>query len=104
MNKVRALAVFLSDALSSVACGTEEIMKLLILAGPSALSLALPIVTAIVVLLAIVVVSSELEEIVGMADRVVVMREGRIVGELPQSLVNAEAIMAYAIGQEGHAS
>jgi amino acid transporter len=57
LNKVRALAVFSSDALSSVAYGTEEIMKVLVLAGTSALSLTLPIATAIVVLLAIVVAS-----------------------------------------------
>jgi amino acid transporter len=57
LNKVRALAVFSSDALSSVAYGTEEIMKVLILAGTSAISLTLPIATAIVVLLAVVVAS-----------------------------------------------
>jgi amino acid transporter len=57
LNKVSALAVFSSDALSSVAYGTEEIMKVLIVAGTSALSLTLPIATAIVVLLAIVVAS-----------------------------------------------
>ena len=33
LNKVRALAVFSSDALSSVAYATEEIMKVLVLAG-----------------------------------------------------------------------
>src|ERR1700737_4801433 len=57
LNKVRALAVFSSDALSSVAYGGEEIMKVLVLAGAGALSLTLPISLVIVVLLAIVVVS-----------------------------------------------
>src|SRR5579871_6375512 len=33
LNKIRALAVFSSDALSSVAYATEEIMKVLVLAG-----------------------------------------------------------------------
>src|SRR5262249_19080361 len=42
LNKVRALAVFSSDALSSVAYGGEEIMKVLILAGAGALALTLP--------------------------------------------------------------
>src|SRR6266851_9228061 len=37
LNKVRALAVFSSDALSSVAYGGEEIMKVLVLAGAAAL-------------------------------------------------------------------
>ena len=47
LNKVRALAVFSSDALSSVAYGTEAIMKVLIVDGTSALSLTLPIAMAI---------------------------------------------------------
>src|SRR5579859_7927654 len=54
LNKIRALAVFSSDALSSVAYGGEEIMKVLVLAGASALSLTLPISAVIVLLLAIV--------------------------------------------------
>ncbi len=57
LNKLRALAVFSSDALSSVAYGGEEIMKVLILAGLGALSLTLPISGVIVLLLAIVVIS-----------------------------------------------
>ncbi|MBV8718395.1 MAG: APC family permease [Chloroflexi bacterium] len=57
LNKIRALAVFSSDALSSVAYGGEEIMKVLVLAGAGALSLTLPISGVIVLLLAIVVLS-----------------------------------------------
>ncbi|MBV9356153.1 MAG: APC family permease, partial [Chloroflexi bacterium] len=57
LNKFRALAVFSSDALSSVAYGGEEIMKVLILVSVSALSLMLPISMVIVLLLAIVVMS-----------------------------------------------
>jgi hypothetical protein len=57
LTKVKALAVFSSDALSSVAYATEEIMKVLVLAGVGFLSLTLPISIVIVVLLAIVVVS-----------------------------------------------
>jgi amino acid transporter len=57
LNKLRALAVFSSDALSSVAYGGEEIMKVLILVSVGALSLMLPISLVIVVLLAIVVLS-----------------------------------------------
>jgi len=52
-----ALAVFSSDALSSVAYATEEILLMLILAGSLALKLALPIAIAIGVLLIIVVTS-----------------------------------------------
>jgi len=57
LNKIRALAVFSSDALSSVAYATEEIMKVLVLAGAAMLYLTLPIAVVIVALLAIVVVS-----------------------------------------------
>src|ERR1051326_5161574 len=57
LNKIRALAVFSSDALSSVAYATEEIMKVLVLAGAAMLYLTLPVAIVIVALLAIVVVS-----------------------------------------------
>jgi amino acid transporter len=57
LTKVKALAVFSSDALSSVAYATEEIMKVLILAGVGLLYLTLPISFVIVALLAIVVLS-----------------------------------------------
>jgi amino acid transporter len=57
LTKVKALAVFSSDALSSVAYATEEIMKVLILGGLGLLSLTMPISLLIVALLAIVVLS-----------------------------------------------
>jgi len=57
LNKLRALAVFSSDALSSVAYATEEIMKVLVLAGAAMLYLTLPIAIVIIALLAIIVVS-----------------------------------------------
>jgi len=57
LTKVKALAVFSSDALSSVAYATEEIMKVLILVGAGFLYLTLPISFVIVALLAIVVIS-----------------------------------------------
>jgi ribose transport system ATP-binding protein len=45
---------------------------------------------------AIVMVSSELPEVLGMSDRIVVMREGRIVAELPGDEATEERIMAHA--------
>ncbi len=57
LPKRLALAVFSSDALSSVAYATEEILLVLVLAGSAALSWSLPIGMAIVALLAIVVSS-----------------------------------------------
>jgi amino acid transporter len=54
LSKVTALAVFSSDALSSVAYATEAILAVLILAGSQALGLSLPIGAAIAALLVVV--------------------------------------------------
>lgn len=52
-----ALPVFASDALSSMAYATQEILLVLALVGASALSLVVPIALAVATLLAIVIVS-----------------------------------------------
>ncbi|MGB4862173.1 MAG: hypothetical protein WBO97_06915, partial [Tepidiformaceae bacterium] len=57
LSKRVALAIFSSDALSSTAYATQEILLVLVIAGTGALTFSLPIVAAIVVLLAIVVTS-----------------------------------------------
>ncbi len=57
LPKILALPVFASDALSSVAYATEEILIVLILAGTVALSNSLPISFAVVVLMVVVVTS-----------------------------------------------
>jgi ribose transport system ATP-binding protein len=49
---------------------------------------------------AILMISSDLEEIIGMSDRVLVMHEGRLAGELPRSGLNEEAIMRLATGSD----
>ncbi|MCL6504832.1 MAG: sugar ABC transporter ATP-binding protein [Pirellulales bacterium] len=46
----------------------------------------------------ILMISSELEEILGMADRVLVMHEGRLAGELAREQLSEEAIMRLATG------
>ena len=46
--------------------------------------------------LAILMISSELTEVIGMADRVIVMREGRITGELQGADATEENIMHLA--------
>lgn len=46
--------------------------------------------------LAIIMISSELPEILGMSDRIMVMREGRISGELRREEADQEAIMRLA--------
>jgi amino acid transporter len=57
LGKATALATFASDALSSVAYATEEILLVLVLAGSAALSYSLPIAFVIAGLIVIVVSS-----------------------------------------------
>jgi len=57
LGKISGLAVFASDALSSVAYGTEEIMLVLVVAGTAALPLSFPIMIGIVALVGIVAAS-----------------------------------------------
>ena len=45
---------------------------------------------------AILMISSELPEVLGMSDRVVVMHEGRTVGELPRARATPESVMELA--------
>jgi len=47
---------------------------------------------------AILFVSSEMEEILGMSDRALVMHEGRITGELKRTELSEEAVMQLATG------
>jgi rhamnose transport system ATP-binding protein len=49
--------------------------------------------------LAIVMISSDLPELLGMSDRVVVMRDGRVTGELARGAATPEAVMALATGE-----
>jgi rhamnose transport system ATP-binding protein len=50
--------------------------------------------------LAILMISSELPEILGMSDRVLVMRQGRIVAEFTREQATQEAIISAAMGTE----
>lgn len=47
----------------------------------------------------IIMISSELPEILGMSDRIIVMHEGRITGELAREEANESRVMHYATGQ-----
>jgi L-arabinose transport system ATP-binding protein len=49
--------------------------------------------------IAILVISSELTELLGLTDRIVVMRAGSIVGELPTATATEEVVLALAMGQ-----
>jgi amino acid transporter len=57
LSKTTGLAIFASDNLSSVAYASEEVLRVLILAGAGALSLASPIGVAIAAVIAIVIYS-----------------------------------------------
>jgi ABC-type sugar transport system ATPase subunit len=48
--------------------------------------------------IAILLISSELPEILGMSDRALVMREGRLVGEFTRSQASEEKLLASAAG------
>ncbi|WP_372803539.1 sugar ABC transporter ATP-binding protein [Paracoccus seriniphilus] len=51
---------------------------------------------------AIVVISSEMQEVIGLADRVIVMRQGRIMGELQDEDASEDAIVRLAMGVGGN--
>lgn len=48
----------------------------------------------------IIMISSELPEVLGMSDRIMVMRQGTIVKELSRAEASEEAIMLHAVGTE----
>ncbi|WP_197945956.1 hypothetical protein [Phytohabitans suffuscus] len=50
---------------------------------------------------AVLMVSSELPEVLGMADRVLVMHEGRLVREIGRDDADEESVMLAATGQAG---
>ena len=56
--------------------------------------------------MATVIVSSELPELLGLSDRVLVCRDGAVVAELPRERASEEAVMAHAVGgsETGRAS
>jgi L-arabinose transport system ATP-binding protein len=47
--------------------------------------------------LALVVISSELPELLGLADRIVVMQAGRVTGELSRAEATEEGVLALAM-------
>jgi ribose transport system ATP-binding protein len=49
---------------------------------------------------AVLMISSDLEEVLGMSDRVLVLHEGRLAGELPRERLSEEGVMRLATGAE----
>jgi L-arabinose transport system ATP-binding protein len=47
--------------------------------------------------LAVVMVSSELPEVLGVSDRILVMRNGRLAGEMPRQQATQEALLQLAL-------
>ncbi len=97
IGKLVGLAVFSSDALSSVAYGPQEIMFVLAAAGVGALSLSLPIALAIVVLLSILTFSYEqtIHAYPGGGGAYIVARDN--LGELPAQIAASALLTDYVL-------
>jgi amino acid transporter len=97
IGKAIGLAVFASDALSSTAYATQEILVILALAGTAAFGYAFPISLAIVVLLAIVTLSYEqtIHAYPGGGGAYIVARDN--LGELPALMAGAALLTDYIL-------
>lgn len=97
IGKTVGLAVFASDALSSTAYATQEILTILALAGTLAFGHALPIALAIVLLLGIVTASYEqtVHAYPGGGGAYIVARDN--LGELPAQVASAALLMDYVL-------
>ena len=52
----------------------------------------------------VIMISSEMQEVIGLSHRVMVMKAGRIVGELTGADINEDTIVRHAMGIEGSAA
>jgi len=97
IGKAIGLAVFASDALSSTAYATQEILIILALAGAAAFGFVFPISIAIVVLLVIVTISYEqtIHAYPGGGGAYIVARDN--LGELPAQTAGAALLTDYIL-------
>ncbi len=97
IGKVIGLAVFSSDAMSSVAYGPQEMMFVLVAAGTAALQYSLPIVLGIVALLAVLTFSYEqtIHAYPGGGGAYIVARDN--LGELPAQTAGAALLTDYIL-------
>ncbi|MBI5962645.1 MAG: permease, partial [Chloroflexi bacterium] len=97
IGKAVGLAVFASDALSSTAYATQEILVILAAAGTMAFGIVVPISIAIIVLLAIVTISYE-QTIHAYSDgggAYIVARDN--LGEFPALIAGASLLTDYIL-------
>ncbi|HNT54490.1 MAG TPA: APC family permease, partial [Anaerolineaceae bacterium] len=97
IGKVVGLAVFASDALSSTAYATQEILFILAAAGTGAFGLAFPISMAIAILMAIVAFSYEqtIHAYPSGGGAYVVARDN--LGEIPAQVASAALLSDYVL-------
>src|SRR5512134_1051559 len=97
IGKAVGLAVFSSDALSSTAYATQEILHILAFAGAAAFALVFPISIAIVVLLVLVTMSYEqtIQAYPGGGGAYIVARDN--LGELPAQTAGAALLTDYIL-------
>src|SRR5712691_13111394 len=97
IGKAVGLAVFASDALSSTAYATQEILLVLALAGATAFHHAFAISIAIVILLTIVTISYEqtIHAYPGGGGAYIVARDN--LGELPAQIAGAALLTDYIL-------
>ncbi len=97
LSKVKALAVFSSDNLSSVAYATEAILFTLLAAGTGAFGLTLPISLLIVAVLAIIVISyrQTIAAYPNGGGSYIVAREN--LGQLPGLVAGAALLVDYVL-------
>lgn len=98
IGKLVGLAVFASDALSSTAYATQEILIILAAAGTMALGYVFPISIAIIVLMGIVAVSylQTIYAYPGGGGAYIVARDN--LGELPAEIAGAALLTDYMLG------
>src|SRR6476659_1015178 len=96
-SRFTGLAILSSDALSSVAYATEEILRVLILVGFAALSFATPIAIVIAAILAIVVFSyrQTIHAYPGGGGAYIVSKDN--LGEMPALIAAASLLIDYVL-------
>jgi amino acid transporter len=97
LSRVTGLAVLSSDALSSVAYATEEILRVLVLAGAAALTFASPIAIVIATILAIVAFSyrQTISAYPGGGGAYIVAKEN--LGDTPALIAAAALLIDYVL-------